>query len=106
MCISRLQKFVQLRNHSVDLRDSGLLVRFLLIELIIDQSEVTLLLHTVVDSLCQNFFLVLLKLVDGVPDLLLYLLPCLFVLGDHDLDLLGQCFFGGFELIFLELVVT
>jgi len=79
---------------------------FAVIVLIVDESEFTLLLHTVVDHKGQVFLMLLLKLINGVPDLLVDLLTALLVLGDKSLDLLAKLTLGGLELLSFKLVVT
>lgn len=80
---------VQFALHVGDLILKRFLLRPLLLELIIYQSQITLLLHTVVDHTGERLLLVLLNLVNSVPYLLLDLFSCLLMASDHAFYLLG-----------------
>jgi hypothetical protein len=56
--------------------------------LVVDQREITLLLHTIVDYASESFLLVLFNLVNSVPDFLFNLLPCQLVGSDHAFNFL------------------
>ena len=63
------------------------LFSFKLAMVVVDECELALLLHAIVDSLGQNLLLFFLDLVDVVPDLRFDLLTILLVLSDKLLDL-------------------
>ena len=93
-CLSARVSFVkfavQFTLHVCNLVRQSLSLGFLLFELVVDQSQVTLLFHTVVNNTGQRLFLFFLNLVDGVPNFLLNLLSSLFVTSDHAFYILRQ----------------
>ena len=74
--------------------------------LVLDQRQLALHLHAVVDVPGQVALILLLDLLDLVPGLVLHTLALLLMLPDHLLNLLGECFLLGLFLLAFEHLVA
>lgn len=77
----------------------------LLAVLVVDQGQVTLLLHAVVDNTLEGKLLVLLVFIYLVPDFLLHLFASLLVTRNHAFNVLGKGLLSVLKFVPLELVV-
>lgn len=75
-------------------------------KLVVNQSKITLLLHSIVNDACKCLLLIFFNLVDCVPNLLLHLLSCLLVTSNHAFYFLGKGLLCVLELVFLQLVIS